>query len=112
MKKIVTVLDKEIEIDVLSDEFLASKCYSEVCCKDCGDIAFTEGRIISGSELLPESGSIILGRDKVEEILNFCRPHLEYKWSATIVSMLLGGDFRDSKETLESYFKEVNNGKK
>ena len=41
----------------------------------------------------------------IDEVLKYCEPHTDQMWSASIVSILLGCDFRDSKATLEKYFK-------
>lgn len=37
-------------------------------------------------------------------VLTYCEPHLDKMWAAKIVGILLGCDFRDSKDHLEMYF--------
>lgn len=38
------------------------------------------------------------------EILEYCEPHLEQMWAATVVSKILGCDFRDTKNVLKLFF--------
>lgn len=40
-----------------------------------------------------------------KEIIEYCKPHLDKMWAATIVSMLLNCDFRDSYQEVEKYEK-------
>ena len=45
-------------------------------------------------------------REKIEEILKVCMPHLEYMWAAKIVGIILDCDFRYSKQELKKYWDE------
>lgn len=40
-------------------------------------------------------------KEKLDEILKYCEPHLEQMWAATIVSNILECDFRDAKHELQ-----------
>lgn len=44
-----------------------------------------------------------LNKLKHKEILEVCKGHEQLMWSAKIISILLGCDFRDSKQKLEEY---------
>ncbi len=39
----------------------------------------------------------------IREVLEYCKPHLDQMWAATIVGMLLKCDFRDAKSKLADY---------
>lgn len=39
-------------------------------------------------------------RESKKEILEYCGPHLEQMWAATIIGLILGCDFRDCKQAL------------
>ena len=43
---------------------------------------------------------------KIEEIVNYCAPHLDEMWAARIVSILIGCDFRDASGELAKRRKE------
>ena len=43
---------------------------------------------------------------KIEEIVNYCAPHLDEMWAARIVGTLLDCDFRDAKTALAKRRKE------
>jgi hypothetical protein len=43
---------------------------------------------------------------KIEEIVNYCSPHLDEMWAARIVSILIGCDFRDASGELAKRRKE------
>jgi hypothetical protein len=45
-------------------------------------------------------------REKIEEILKYCMPHLKYMWAAKIVGIILDCDFRDSRQELKKYWEE------
>ncbi len=40
---------------------------------------------------------------RIERVLQYCEPHLDQMWAASIVGTLLSGDFRDAKEWLNEY---------
>lgn len=40
------------------------------------------------------------------EILNYCVPHMDEMWAATIASIILGCDFRDAKAALQKRIEE------
>ena len=40
------------------------------------------------------------------EILNYCIPHMDHMWAATVASIILGCDFRDAKAALQKRIKE------
>lgn len=44
-------------------------------------------------------------KEKLDIILKYCQPYMEYMWAATIVSEILECDFRDAEEKLQDYFK-------
>lgn len=39
----------------------------------------------------------------IDEVLKYCEPHTDKMWAASIISKLLGCDFRDAEETLDNY---------
>lgn len=41
-----------------------------------------------------------------EEVLNYCKPHTDKMWAAKTISILLGCDFRDAKQTIETFFRK------
>ena len=46
---------------------------------------------------------MILNEQKAQDILEYCRPHLDQMWAAVIVGIILGCDFRDAKFELARY---------
>lgn len=44
--------------------------------------------------------------EKIVKVLDYCKPHLDKMWAATIVGILLDCDFRDAKVTLEEWYEE------
>ena len=42
-------------------------------------------------------------KEKIKQILNYCEPHLDQMWAASIVGIVLDCDFRDSKAKLDEY---------
>jgi len=44
----------------------------------------------------------------VKEVIEYCLENHKYMWAATIISMLLGCEFRDCKEEAEKYLREHN----
>ena len=45
-------------------------------------------------------------REKANEILKYCKPHVDQMWAACIVGIILNCDFRDAKSELAKYDKE------
>jgi hypothetical protein len=45
-------------------------------------------------------------QDKITEVITYCQPYTEMMWSAKIISTLLGGDFRDARDTANEYLKD------
>lgn len=43
--------------------------------------------------------------ERIEEVLDYCEPHLDHMWAATVVGILLKCDFREAREAIESYRK-------
>lgn len=41
------------------------------------------------------------------EVIEYCYPHAEQMWAAKIISMLLGGDFRDAKLNAKIYLEVI-----
>lgn len=40
------------------------------------------------------------------EILNYCGPHLDQMWAASIVGIILGCDFKDAKAAFQKRLEE------
>lgn len=59
-----------------------------------------EGVYISKSYLKPEINTL-----RVRQAIEYCRPHLDQMWAATIVGTLLGGDFRDCRQLITAFDK-------
>lgn len=38
-----------------------------------------------------------------KEIIDYCKDHTDYMWSASILGILLNCDFRESKDALREY---------
>lgn len=47
-----------------------------------------------------QSNFIAEYQTKQIEILNYCAPHLDHMWAATIVGIILNCDFKDAKQAL------------
>jgi len=58
------------------------------------------GKIEILSELLENNKML---ENNIDKVLTYCQPHTEMMWSASIISMLLNCDFRDSKEKVDGY---------
>ena len=41
--------------------------------------------------------------DQELQVLEYCRPHTDQMWAATIVAIILQCDFRDAKEKLKNF---------
>lgn len=41
---------------------------------------------------------------RIQEVLLYCKPHLDKMWAAKVVSILLDCDFRECKDVLNEYF--------
>lgn len=44
---------------------------------------------------------------KVKAIIEYCEPHLEQMWAARVIGILLGCDFRDVKDHIESFYEYI-----
>jgi hypothetical protein len=44
--------------------------------------------------------------ERINNVLDYCEPHLDQMWAAYIVGLLLKCDFRNAKEELEKYNKK------
>lgn len=47
--------------------------------------------------------------NKINDVLKVCKPHTDFMWSAKIISILLGCDFRDAKNQVDNFFSEEYN---
>lgn len=45
-------------------------------------------------------------------IIEYCKPHVEQMWAASIVGFVLDCDFRDAKQAIEKWEKENENTSK
>lgn len=43
---------------------------------------------------------------KISRVLNYCKGNTNQMWAATIVTAILGGDFRDAEQILKKYLED------
>lgn len=77
----------------------------------CKSFALMMKKELQGAYLAGKADALKEGRRRIVDVLKYCKPHTEMMWAASIIAIILDCEFRDSKEEIDLYFKEISQPK-